>query len=201
VISHFNLVLLYFTFFSNIELPLYVCVCKNYDMGYKAQAIVNLRAASWAVNLCYFIQFIYSQIGFKRDSASPTTNFTVRHGIAVEQDAIASAIATALLMLYLHASDIPKHSTFNRSRAATVLWGTDFRSRPSTKLWRIYPYILACKLTLKLTKCYKLGDRLIRAWIWSHTNYLTWRNFSDHAITPILPFSRTYSHKNWDCSK
>ena len=161
MISHFNLSLLYFTFFSNIELPLYVCVCKNYDMGYKAQAIVNLQAASWAVNLGYFIQFIYSQIGFKRDSASPTTNLTARHcfaaSIAVEQDAIAAAIAIALLMLYLHASDVHIQSSFNRSRAATVLWGTDFRSRPSTKLWRIYPYILAYKPTLKLTKYFKLG--------------------------------------------
>jgi len=57
--------------------------------------------------------------------------------ITVEQDVIAAAITIALLIRYLHASDVHQHSTFNRSRAATLLWGTDFRHRPSTKLSRI----------------------------------------------------------------
>jgi len=57
--------------------------------------------------------------------------------IALEQEVIAAAI-TIVLILYLHASDIHQHSTFNRSRAATLLWGTDFRRTPSTKHTRIY---------------------------------------------------------------
>jgi len=32
---------------------------------------------------------------------------------------------------------VHQHSTFNRSREATLLWGTDFQRRPSTKLSRI----------------------------------------------------------------
>jgi len=54
--------------------------------------------------------------------------------IAIEQEVIAADITIALLILYLHASDVHQHSTFNRSRAETLLWGNDFRSRPSTKL-------------------------------------------------------------------
>jgi len=56
--------------------------------------------------------------------------------IALEQEVIAASITTAFVILYLHASDVHQHSTFNQSRAATLLWGTDFRSRPSTKLSR-----------------------------------------------------------------
>jgi len=37
----------------------------------------------------------------------------------------------------LHAYDVHQHSTFNRSRAAILLWGIDIGSRPSTKLSRI----------------------------------------------------------------
>jgi len=51
--------------------------------------------------------------------------------IALEQEVIASAITIALLILYLYASDVHQHSTFNRSRTTTLLWGTDIRSRPS----------------------------------------------------------------------
>jgi len=39
---------------------------------------------------------------------------------ALEQEVIASAI-TIGLMLYLHASDIHQHSTFNRSQTVTLL--------------------------------------------------------------------------------
>jgi len=54
--------------------------------------------------------------------------------IAIEQEVIGTAISMALLMLYLQASDVHQHSTFDRSRAETLLWGNDFRrSRPSTK--------------------------------------------------------------------
>jgi len=41
---------------------------------------------------------------------------------------------TIALILYLQASDVHQHSTFNRSWTATLLRGTDIRSRPSTKL-------------------------------------------------------------------
>jgi len=41
--------------------------------------------------------------------------------IALEQEIIAAAITTALVILYLHASDVQQHSMFNRSRAATLL--------------------------------------------------------------------------------
>jgi len=58
--------------------------------------------------------------------------------IAVEQEVIAADITIALLILYLHALDVHPHSTFNRSRAETLLWGNDFRrSWPSAKLSRI----------------------------------------------------------------
>jgi len=40
---------------------------------------------------------------------------------ALEQEVIAAAITTALVILYLHASDVHQHSTFNRSRAAALL--------------------------------------------------------------------------------
>jgi len=53
--------------------------------------------------------------------------------IALEQEVIAAAIMIALI-LYLHASDVHQYRTFNRSWTATFLWGTDIRSRPSTKL-------------------------------------------------------------------
>ena len=56
--------------------------------------------------------------------------------IALEQELIAAAITIALI-LYLHASDVHQHSTFNQSRAATLLWGIDIRSRSSTKISRI----------------------------------------------------------------
>ena len=49
---------------------------------------------------------------------------------ALEQEVIAAAITIALI-LYLHASDVHQHSTFNRSWTATLLWGTDIWSRPS----------------------------------------------------------------------
>jgi len=42
--------------------------------------------------------------------------------IALEQEVIAATITN-------------QHRTFNRSWTATLLWGTDIRSRPSTKLW------------------------------------------------------------------
>jgi len=41
--------------------------------------------------------------------------------IALEQEVIAAAITIALVVLYLHASDVHQHSTFNRSQTATVL--------------------------------------------------------------------------------
>jgi len=49
--------------------------------------------------------------------------------IALEQEVIAVAITTEViavaitigLILYLHASDVHQHSTFNRSRAAALL--------------------------------------------------------------------------------
>jgi len=41
--------------------------------------------------------------------------------IALEQEVIAAAITTALVVLYLDASDVHQHSTFNRSRAAALL--------------------------------------------------------------------------------
>jgi len=53
--------------------------------------------------------------------------------VALEQEVIAAAITIALI-LCLHASDVHQHSTFNRSWTATLPWGTDIRSRPSTKL-------------------------------------------------------------------
>jgi len=46
-----------------------------------------------------------------------------------------------LVILYLHASD----STYNRSQAAILLWGTDFPSRPTTKLsrmWEVDPVVI-----------------------------------------------------------
>jgi len=56
---------------------------------------------------------------------------------ALEQEVIAATVTIALI-LYLHASDVHQHSTFNRSWKATLLWGNDFRwSRPSTKFLRI----------------------------------------------------------------
>jgi len=57
--------------------------------------------------------------------------------IALEQEVIAAAITTALVILYLHTSDVHQHSTYNRSRSAVLLWGADFRSKPSRKLLRI----------------------------------------------------------------
>jgi len=42
-------------------------------------------------------------------------------GLAVEQEVIAADITIALLILYLHASDVHQHSTFNRSRAEALL--------------------------------------------------------------------------------
>ena len=39
--------------------------------------------------------------------------------ISVDEDVIAADITTALLVLYLHASDVHQHSTFNGSRAKT----------------------------------------------------------------------------------
>jgi len=56
--------------------------------------------------------------------------------VALEEEVIAAAITIALL-LYLHAFDVHQHSTFNGSWTATLLWGTDIRSRSSTKLSRI----------------------------------------------------------------
>ena len=40
-------------------------------------------------------------------------------GTALEQEVIAAAITTALVILHLHASDVHQHSLFNQSRAAT----------------------------------------------------------------------------------
>jgi len=57
--------------------------------------------------------------------------------IALEQEFIAVTITIALVILHLHASDVQQRNTFNRSQAAILLWGADFRSRPSTKLSRI----------------------------------------------------------------
>jgi len=41
--------------------------------------------------------------------------------IALEQEVVAAAITTALVILYLHASDAHQHSTFNRTQAAALL--------------------------------------------------------------------------------
>jgi len=41
--------------------------------------------------------------------------------IAVKQEVIAVDITIALLILYLHALDVHQHSTFNRSRAETLV--------------------------------------------------------------------------------
>jgi len=41
--------------------------------------------------------------------------------IAVEQEVIAADITTALLAMNLDVSDVHQHSTFNRSRAETLL--------------------------------------------------------------------------------
>jgi len=41
--------------------------------------------------------------------------------IAIEQEVIAATIAIALLILYLHSSDVHQHSTFNQNRAETLL--------------------------------------------------------------------------------
>jgi len=38
--------------------------------------------------------------------------------IALKQEVIAAAITITLIILYLHASNVHQHSTFNRSRAA-----------------------------------------------------------------------------------
>jgi len=57
--------------------------------------------------------------------------------IAIDQEVIGTTITVGLLMLCLHSSHVHQHSTFNRSRAQTLLWGTDFQSRPSTNLSRI----------------------------------------------------------------
>jgi len=40
--------------------------------------------------------------------------------IVLEKEVIAAAITTALVILYLHASDIHQNSTLNRSRADTL---------------------------------------------------------------------------------
>jgi len=57
--------------------------------------------------------------------------------IAVDQDVIAAATTIALI-LYSYGSDVQQHRMLSRSRVATLLWSTDFRRRPSTKLSRIY---------------------------------------------------------------
>jgi len=41
--------------------------------------------------------------------------------IAVEQEITTAAITIALLIQYLHTSDVHQHSTFNQSRAKTLL--------------------------------------------------------------------------------
>jgi len=41
--------------------------------------------------------------------------------IALEQEAITAAITIELAILYLHISNVHQHSTFNRSRAASLL--------------------------------------------------------------------------------
>jgi len=41
--------------------------------------------------------------------------------IADEQEVIGAAITIALLILYLHASDVHQHHMFNRSQAETLL--------------------------------------------------------------------------------
>jgi len=41
--------------------------------------------------------------------------------IALEQKVITAAITIALLMLYLYASHVHQHNTFNRSQAVSLL--------------------------------------------------------------------------------
>jgi len=41
--------------------------------------------------------------------------------LALEQEVVAAAITIALLILYLYASHVHQHSTFNRSRAVSLL--------------------------------------------------------------------------------
>jgi len=48
-------------------------------------------------------------------------NMLFAANIAGEQEVIAADITIALLILYLHASDVHQHSTLNRSRADTLL--------------------------------------------------------------------------------
>ena len=48
--------------------------------------------------------------------------------LRLSKKSLATAITIALVILYLHASAVHQHSTFNRSRVATLLRGTDFRS-------------------------------------------------------------------------
>jgi len=52
----------------------------------------------------------------------PLVNFLMPN-TALEQDVIAADITIALVILYLHASDVGlhQHSMFNRRRAATLL--------------------------------------------------------------------------------
>jgi len=51
-------------------------------------------------------------------SARSAVCFFAAH-ISVEQEVLPADITTALLVLYLHASDVHQHSTFNGSRAKT----------------------------------------------------------------------------------
>jgi len=65
--------------------------------------------------------------------------------VALEEEVIAAAITIARVILYLHASHVHQQCTFNRSQTATVLWGTDIRSRFSTKfsrIWEVDPVVI-----------------------------------------------------------
>jgi len=58
-----------------------------------------------------------------------------------------AVVTIVLVILCSHSSDVHQHSTFNRNRTATLLWGTDFWSRPSTKLSRkkeVDPVVISC---------------------------------------------------------
>ena len=98
------------------------------------------------------------------------------------------AITITLRTLHLHASDVHQHSTFNRSRAATLLWGTDFRSRPSIN-FRAYKWIPLS------SNFWAINSRFLLITVNTRVFQRVWKMFGFLIIRKIFWLCSTYSVK------
>ena len=149
--------LLYFSFFSNLESLLYLCVCNK--LWYGIECICNSHSTNSQLSGEFMLLTFNSytgKFGFERESASPATNLTARHckniySIQWIQGTLLFFSASASCQKVLNAKSI--FNTVKNFRANFVFQG---KRRVTEKSWMVRNILNTVKNFRASASCSKI---------------------------------------------